>query len=96
MRSINESMQAHKIEGRLQTRVRRFYEFQWLHQRGVKNEFIRELPEALRSDIAVSQYATTLQRVPSNVMLDLLLPPPGMPPPPPPRRRRPRETQTWL
>tara|TARA_B110001452_G_scaffold228445_1_gene203867 strand:- start:666 stop:2861 length:2196 start_codon:yes stop_codon:yes gene_type:complete len=64
MRAINESMQAHHIELRLQARVRRFYEFQWLHQRGVKNDYVRELPEALRSDIAVSQYAQTLQKVP--------------------------------
>lgn len=64
MRAINESMKAHHIELRLQARVRRFYEFQWLHQRGVKNDYVRELPEALRSDIAVSQYAQTLQKVP--------------------------------
>lgn len=48
MRSINEAMKAHKIELRLQARVRRFYEFQWLHQRGVKSEFVSELPEARR------------------------------------------------
>lgn len=36
-----------------------------------------------------------MRHVPSNMMLELMLPPPGMPPPPPPRRRR-RETQHWL
>ena len=53
----------HRPPASLPARVRQFYEFQWIH-RGVSNDFLRDLPEALRSDIAVSQYASLLQKVP--------------------------------
>ena len=44
--------------------VKRFYEFQWHLQRGANTDFLRELPEGLRTEVAVSQHAKRLKKVP--------------------------------
>ena len=38
----------------LQARVRQFYEFQWIHQHGVSNDFLRDLPETAGDVVLVT------------------------------------------
>ena len=64
MRGISLSMRAQKMPQQLQNRVKRFYEFQWTLQRGANTDFLRELPDGLRVEVAVSQHRDRLKKVP--------------------------------
>ena len=64
MRGISLSMRAQKMPEPLQNRVKRFYEFQWTLQRGANTDFLRELPDGLRVEVAVSQHRDRLKKVP--------------------------------
>ena len=63
---INEAMIQQALPQTMQTRVRRFYEYIWLYERGRSDamKYVREVPAGLRSDIMCSQYALFLTKVP--------------------------------
>jgi len=72
MRAINEALEHQNVPTPFRRRVRRFYEFKWLADRSEKitQEYLTELPSALRVDIVTNSYAALLGSVPFFQELD--------------------------
>jgi len=65
MRMINERMGQEQLPRRLQRRVRRFYEFMWMHMRGMtadKHGYLADLPNGLRVDVSIELFSEFLKQ----------------------------------